>query len=80
MDAAPLDLPMEYEVIGECADDATQLLLMGADGSLYALSLRDGRPCLADLTRPWVVDATVPTSTLRLLARGLTVPIPAARP
>lgn len=67
MDASPLDLPMEYEVIGECVDDATQLLLLGADGSLYALSLRDGRPYLADPTRVWMVDATVPTETLRHL-------------
>jgi hypothetical protein len=68
MDAFPLDLPPEYEVIGECVDDVPELLLVGSDGTLYALNLVDGRPYLADVRRQWIIDSTVSTETLRRLA------------
>ena len=68
MDAFALDLPLEYEVVGACVEGVPELLLVGADGTLYALSLVDGRPYRADLSRQWIIDSTVSTETLRRFA------------
>jgi len=51
-----LDLPRDYEVIGEHLTDPMRLLVVGEDGLLYALSLTDGQTEPTALHDGWVVD------------------------
>lgn len=50
------DHPMDYEVIGEHQANPMRLLVLGADGRLYALDLVGGDILPMELGDQWVLD------------------------
>ena len=62
-----VDLPSAYEVVGEHVRDTGKLLVLGDNGRLYALDLRDDQPSPTELSDEWVVDPCSLHDTLRRL-------------
>jgi hypothetical protein len=51
-----IDIPCDYEVIGEHLVDPTKLLVWADDRRFYALHLSDGHIEPTELHEHWVVD------------------------
>ncbi len=51
-----VEVPYDYEVIGEHLADPARLLVIGGDGRIYALDLNDGYVTQIELSEQWVVD------------------------
>lgn len=52
-----IDIPFDFEVIGEHRIDPARLLLFGEDGRFYAFNLHDGESSPTQLSDEWIVDA-----------------------
>jgi hypothetical protein len=56
--AQTVDLPWEYDVVGEHRSDPSRILMRGTDGRYYELRLGDGEVTTVELGNDWVSDTT----------------------